>query len=171
MCYSQCCGAMSIQYLTAKFMPSHVLLLYCLPTLRKFSALWNRGHKLCQPRRAIVCSTRRKKIRPSIPFAPPDLTTLILRDSLDQALDRTQPASAFALAMPHAPSSRADFLVHNLHRDYHAAKLSHVLQQDSSFHLMTGHASLHIIRYKEPKLCEFGRAIHIRSGPHGMAKV
>jgi hypothetical protein len=64
----------------------------------------------------------------------------------------------------------AGFLVHNLHTNNHAAKLSHVPQQDSSFHLTTGQDGLRTTHYREPKLCEFGREIRIRSGPPGMAK-
>ena len=53
----------------------------------------------------------------------------------------------------------AGFLVHNLHTHRHAAKLSCIPRH-----------SLRIIRYRELKLCGFGREIRIRSGPHGMAK-
>lgn len=136
--YSQCCGAMSIHTLQQNL--CRAMCSYFTVCQRcTSSALWNRGHKLCQPGRAIACAHKAEEdqtvysLRPTRPRH-----SLILRDSLDQALDRTQPSSVFTLAMPHAPSSRADFLVHNLHRDHHAAKLSHVLQQDSSFHLMTG---------------------------------
>ena len=83
-----------------------------------------------------------------------------------------QPSSAFALAVRHAPSPvGAGCLVHNLHTYRHAAKLSHVLQQqDSSLHFTMGYDSLRTTSYREPKLCEFGREIRIRSEPHGMAK-
>ena len=91
-----------------------------------------------------------------------------------------QLSSAFALAMRHAPRPVwAGGLVHNLHyvkhalchMCRHAAKSSRVLQQQGSNLLFTmGYDSLHIPSYREPKLCEFGREIRIRSEPHGMAK-
>ena len=70
------------------------------------------------------------------------------------------PSSVSALAARHALSPVAGFLVHNLHTHRHAAKLSCIPRHDS----------LRIIRYRELKLCGFGREIRIRSGPHGMAK-
>ena len=91
-----------------------------------------------------------------------------------------QLSSAFALAIRHAPRPGwAGGLVHNLHyvklalchMCRHAAKSSRVLQQQSNSLLFTmGYDSLHTPSYREPKLCEFGREIRIRSEPYGMAK-
>jgi hypothetical protein len=82
--------------------------------------------------------------------------------------------------MRHAPRPVwAGGLVHNLqyvkhalcHMCRHAAQSSRVLQQQGSSRLFTmGYDSLHTPSYREPKLCEFGLEIRIRSEPHGMAK-
>jgi hypothetical protein len=99
------------------------------------------------------------------------IPSLILRDDLDRDLDS---ACRHPQRLPWrcvtCPALWAGFLVHNLHTDNYAAKLSHVPPQGSSHYFMTGHDSLCTTRYREPKLCEFGRGIRIRSGPPGMAK-
>src|SRR5262245_59738050 len=88
--------------------------------------------------------------------------------------------SAFALAMRHAPRPvwavawYTTCNMSNLHYvicvDMPRSPLVPCNSRGSSLLCTMGYNSLHTLSYREPKLCEFGREIRIRSEPHGMAK-